>query len=127
MAVDLGLGVEVVGVATVRDGDGLALSSRNAYLSADERGRALALPRALERARAVIAGGGPVDDALYEAKQALSAAGFRPIDYVALVDAASLEPLDEAAGEMRLIGAATFGTTRLIDNIRVVLDTSQTR
>jgi pantoate--beta-alanine ligase len=122
MAVDLGLGVEVVGVSTVRDGNGLALSSRNAYLSADERERALALPRALERARADLAGGGAVDAALDQARQALSAAGFGPIDYFALVDAGSLEPVEEPAGEMRLIAAATIGTTRLIDNVRVSLE-----
>jgi pantoate--beta-alanine ligase len=127
MAVDLGLGVEVVGVPTVRDGDGLALSSRNAYLSGDERQRALALPRALERAREAIAGGGAVGAALEEAKRSLAAAGFGPVDYVALVDAASLEPLEEAGGEMRLLAAATIGTTRLIDNIRVVSNTVGTR
>ena len=123
MAVDLGLGVEIVGVPTVRDGDGLALSSRNAYLSADERARALALPRALERARGNILDGGTVGDALDEAKQTLSEAGFGPIDYVALVDAASLEPVDEVVGETRLIAAAKLGSTRLIDNISVISDT----
>ena len=62
---------------TVRDADGLALSSRNAYLSADERRRALALPRALEQAREAILGGEPVDAALDEAKRTLAEAGFR--------------------------------------------------
>lgn len=127
MAVDLGLGVEVVGVPTVRDGDGLALSSRNAYLSADERARAQALPRALERAREDLLDGGAVGDALDEAKRTLSEAGFGPIDYVALVDAASLEPVDEVVGEMRLIAAATLGSTRLIDNISVISGTVGTR
>ena len=124
MTSDLGLGVEVVGVSTVRDSDGLALSSRNAYLSADERKRASALPRALEEARAAILGGEPVTVALGQAKQRLAAAGFGPIDYVALVDAKSLEPLGAAEGEMRLIAAATIGTTRLIDNISVISATS---
>ena len=123
MTTDLGLGVEVMGAATVRDGDGLALSSRNAYLSEDERRRAVALPRALEAARAAVLGGEPVAATLATAEQRLAAAGFGTIDYVALVDAATLEPRDAPAGEMRLIAAARIGTTRLIDNIRVVPDT----
>jgi len=123
MVADLGLPVEIVGVPTVRDPDGLAMSSRNALLSADERQRGLALPQALEKARDRIIAGEPVGRELAEAKQALVDAGFLKIDYVALVDSASLEPLDEPAGEMRLIAAATIGGTRLIDNIRVVSDT----
>ena len=120
MEADLGLGVEIRGVPTVRDADGLALSSRNAYLSADERRRALTLPQALEQAREAILGGEPVEAAVDDAKRKLSEAGFNRIDYVALVDAATLEPLDSPAGEMRLIAAAVIGTTRLIDNIRVI-------
>ena len=120
MTDDLGLGVEIRGVPTVRDADGLALSSRNAYLTADERQRALALPRALEEARNAIQGGKPVDPVLDRARDRLSDAGFYRIDYFALVDAATLEPLEAASGEMRLIAAAVIGTTRLIDNMRVV-------
>ena len=120
MEADLGLGVEIRGVPTVRDADGLALSSRNAYLSVDERRRALTLPQALEQAREAILGGEPVEAAVDDAKRKLSEAGFNRIDYVALVDAATLEPLDSPAGEMRLIAAAVIGTTRLIDNIRVI-------
>ena len=119
MEADLNLGVTVRGVPTVRDADGLALSSRNAYLSADERQRALALPQALEQAREAILGGEPVEAALDDARRKLADAGFSRIDYFALVDAATLEPLAEASGEMRLIAAATVGTTRLIDNIAV--------
>ena len=77
----MALGVEVRGVPTVRDADGLALSSRNAYLSADERQRALALPRALERREAIV-GGEPVGAVLDGAKRKLSEAGFGRIDYV---------------------------------------------
>ena len=120
---DLGLGVEIVGAATVRDGDGLALSSRNAYLSKDERSKAVALPQALERARSAILGGELVAVALVAATAQLEKAGFGPIDYVALVDAVTLEPVDTAQGEMRLIAAAHIGKTRLIDNMRVVWDT----
>ena len=123
MVADLGLPVDVIGVPTVRDADGLALSSRNAYLSPEDRRRALALPAALQEAAERIGGGEKVGPALARAKQALVDAGFLKIDYVALVDAATLEPLDEAGGEMRLIAAATIGGTRLIDNVRVVLDT----
>ena len=101
MVADLGLAVEIVGVPTVRDADGLALSSRNAYLSADERQRARWLCRARSRcarecdpwrrrrSRRRFA----------DAKQSLVDAGFLRIDYFALVDAATLEPLDEPAGE----------------------------
>ncbi len=120
MATDLGLGVIIHGVETVRDADGLALSSRNAYLSGDQRARALALPQALEQARDAILGGEPVKAALDDARRRLDQAGFSRIDYFALVDAATLEPLDVPSGEMRLIGAAVIGTTRLIDNIRVI-------
>jgi pantoate--beta-alanine ligase len=119
MVADLGLPVEVLGVPTVRDVDGLALSSRNAYLSAEERQRALALPNALKEAAARIAAGDPVGRVVAGAKQALVDAGFLEIDYVALVDADTLAPLDEPADEMRLIAAATIGGTRLIDNVAV--------
>jgi pantoate--beta-alanine ligase len=119
LVADLGLAVEIVGVETVRDGDGLALSSRNAFLSAEDRQRALALPRALQSARNQIASGEPVGRALAAAKQSLVDAGFLKIDYFALIDAATLEPLSEPAGEMRLIAAATIGGTRLIDNVAV--------
>lgn len=123
MTVDLGLGVTIHGVETVRDTDGLALSSRNAYLSADERARALALPQALEQAREAIIGGEPVKAALDDSRRRLGEAGFSRIDYFELVDAATLEPLDAPSGEMRLIAAAVIGSTRLIDNVRVISDT----
>ena len=119
MVADLGLPVEIIGVPTVRDADGLALSSRNAQLNPDERSLALALPSALREAAERIGGGHPVGPVLARAKQALVDAGFLKIDYFALVDAATLEPLDAPAGAMRLIAAATIGTTRLIDNVMV--------
>lgn len=119
MVHDLAIPVEILGIPTVREADGLALSSRNAYLSEDERRRAVALPNALSAARTAILGGTPVALALQYGKQALVDAGFLKVDYLALVDAAGLEPLDEPRGEMRLIAAATIGSTRLIDNIAV--------
>jgi pantoate--beta-alanine ligase len=119
MATDLNIPGQIVGVATVREADGLALSSRNAYLSADERRRAAALPNALVTARDAIRDGSAVSTALATAKQTLVDAGFLKIDYLALVDAATLEPIETAEGEMRLIAAALIGATRLIDNIAV--------
>ncbi len=121
MVADLNIQVEIAGVATVREPDGLALSSRNAYLSPDERQRALALPRALGVARMAILDGVQIAIALRDAKQALVDAGFLRIDYVALVDASTLEPLDRPKGEMRLIAAALIGSTRLIDNLPLSL------
>ena len=119
MTQDLQLGVEILGVPTVRDEDGLALSSRNAYLSVEERSNAVELPRALNGAANQILSGVPVARALTEAEARLSGAGFSRIDYVALVNALTLEPLDRAEGPMRLIAAAVIGRTRLIDNIAV--------
>ena len=120
MTADLGLPIEIAGMPTVRDSDGLALSSRNALLPPEERLRALALPQALSEARDAIARGEPIADVLARAKQLLVEAGFLKIDYVALVDGATLEPLDRPGADMRLIAAATIGTTRLIDNLPVV-------
>ena len=116
---DLAIGVEIIGVPTVRDADGLALSSRNALLSADERQAAVALPQALQTARAAILAGDAVAEALESAKQVLRDVGFSQIDYVALVDSSTLEPLDTLSSNARLIAAAAIGTTRLIDNIAV--------
>ena len=117
MVRDLSMPVEIIGVPTVREANGLALSSRNAYLTADDRARAVALPTALRTARDSIREGQPVSQALDDARRLLSEAGFSRIDYFSLVDAATLEPLDAPAGEMRLIAAAVIGSTRLIDNL----------
>jgi pantoate--beta-alanine ligase len=119
MVTDLGMQTRLVGVPTVRESDGLALSSRNAYLSPEERSRAVALPSALTAARDAIRAGASVATALRDAKQALVDAGFLRIDYLTLVDASTLDPLDAPRGEMRLIAAAVIGTTRLIDNLPV--------
>lgn len=119
MVADLVIPVEIAGVPTVRDADGLALSSRNAYLTAEERERAVALPNALRAARDAIRDGTAVESALDDARNLLRNSGFSRIDYVALVDAATLEPLDGPRGEMRLVAAALIGSTRLIDNLAV--------
>ena len=127
LVADLGLPVDIVGVPTVREADGLALSSRNALLGRDERKLAAALPKALGDAAKRIAAGEAIGGVLAAAKQALVESGFLKIDYLALVDAATLEPLDKAVGDMRLIAAATIGGVRLIDNVSVISDTvSQT-
>ena len=119
MVADLNISVEIVAVPTVREEDGLALSSRNAYLTEDQRARAVALPRALEYVREAIRGGTQVRLALDTARKSLIQAAFSRIDYFALVDARTLEPLDAPTGEMRLIAAAAIGPTRLIDNLPV--------
>ena len=117
---DLDIDVEIVGVPTQREDDGLALSSRNAYLSPEERVTARTLPRALGEAKAAIERGEDVTAALAAVVARLGEAGFDPIDYVALVDARTLEPIERLDGEARLIVAAKLGRTRLIDNLAVV-------
>jgi pantoate--beta-alanine ligase len=119
MVRDLDFPVEIAGVPTQRDADGLALSSRNVYLSDDERKAARALPRALGEAAQAIREGMAVADALARARARLEAAGFGPVDYVALCDAETLAPLGAADRPARLLAAARIGTTRLIDNLAV--------
>ena len=119
MVADLSIPVEIVGVPTVREADGLALSSRNAYLTPDERSRAVALSAALAKARDAIRAGAPVQTALAGGEAALAQAGFTTIDYFALVDSATLEPVESAGENSRLLAAAKIGATRLIDNLSV--------
>jgi pantoate--beta-alanine ligase len=119
MTVDLDLPVEVIGMPTRRDADGLALSSRNAYLSEEARKAALALPHALISAVAAIEAGCAVNTARAEAEASILAAGFDAVDYVALVDAESLEPMETLDRGARILAAARIGTTRLIDNFPV--------
>ncbi|MDX3900595.1 MAG: pantoate--beta-alanine ligase [Sphingobium sp.] len=119
MVADLDMGVEIIGLPTQRDVDGLALSSRNAYLSDEERRDALALPRALGEAARQMEKGTPVDAALAKAVATLAAHGFDPVDYVTLCDAATLEPIHALDRPARLLAAARMGKTRLIDNIAV--------
>lgn len=116
---DLGLGVDIFGLATVREADGLAMSSRNALLGPEDRARAVALPQSLTRAGRAIGGGEEVAAALAEATASLLAASFSTVDYLALVDADSLEPLERPSENMRLLAAATIGGVRLIDNMGV--------
>jgi pantoate--beta-alanine ligase len=104
---DLALGVEIVACPTVRDPDGLALSSRNVYLSESERGAALALPRALEAGLHVHRSGGAPDEAVSAARHVLDAEQRLSVDYVAIAD------LDGPT----LAAAVRVGGTRLIDNV----------
>ena len=119
MVRERGLTVEIVGVPTQRDADGLALSSRNAYLTDEERQSARALPRALGEAAAAIQRGGDVAEALAAAKERLAKAGFDPIDYVELCDSETLAPVTALDRPARLLAAARLGRTRLIDNLAV--------
>ncbi|HEY1124695.1 MAG TPA: pantoate--beta-alanine ligase [Sphingobium sp.] len=119
LVADLDLGVEIVGVPTARDPDGLALSSRNAYLSPTEREEALALPQALNEAAAAIRSGADIALALAEAHDAIRAGGFESVDYVELRDAATLKRIESLDAPARLLAAARIGRTRLIDNIAV--------
>jgi len=116
---DLGLGISILGHPTVREPDGLAMSSRNALLTDEQRQAASALPRALAEAARSIREGAAVDPALQTATNRLTAAGFSSLDYLALVDERTLEPLSAPAEHMRLIAAATLGRVRLIDNLAV--------
>lgn len=122
MARDLDIPIEIIGAPTARAEDGLALSSRNAYLSADERVAAAALPSAMKAVAQAVASGGRIDDAEAAAVQALEAAGFRQVDYVEVREASDLSrlgpgPIGDAQG--RILVAAWLGGTRLIDNMAV--------
>jgi len=110
----------IIGVPTVREADGLAMSSRNRYLTADQRLAAAALPRAMQAAVAALEGGAEVAAALTDLHAEIIAAGFNTVDYATLANAASLTPLT-ALGEQpaRLLVAARIGGTRLIDNLPV--------
>lgn len=119
MARDLDFALDILGAPIARDGDGLALSSRNAYLSKDQRAAATAFPNALKVAASAIAGGGDVAEALAKAEAAIVEGGFDSVDYVALADADSLERLSEFRRPARLLAAARIGKTRLIDNFPV--------
>jgi pantoate--beta-alanine ligase len=110
----------ILGVPTVREADGLAMSSRNRYLSPEDRNRAAVLPTALRKAVAAIQAGAAVPLVLETTRAALLAGGFGSVDYVALADAETLEPLDTLGPRSaRLFVAARIGGTRLIDNMPV--------
>ncbi|MEO9599123.1 pantoate--beta-alanine ligase [Parasphingorhabdus sp.] len=119
MARDLDFLHDIVGVPTVRDPDGLALSSRNAYLTAEQRANAAALPQAMQAAAKAIAAGGKVATILEDSAAHILGSGFHKIDYFELRNADNLAVLDVFAEPARLFAAAHIGKTRLIDNIPV--------
>lgn len=120
MVADLDIPVRLVGCPTVREDDGLALSSRNARLSPEARRRAAALPRGMAAAGAAIAAGEEPEAALARARAELTAAGFEAVDYLVLRDAATLGPA-EPGRPARLLAAAAINGVRLIDNIPVAV------
>ena len=108
----------ILGVPTVREADGLAMSSRNGYLTPAERAAAASLPQGLRAAVARIAAGDPVAAVLDDLRAALLAGGFASVDYAELCDADSLAPLaTRGTGPARLLVAARIGRARLIDNM----------
>lgn len=117
MTSDLDIPVEIVGVPTVREADGLALSSRNAYLTAAERGVAPALNRALCRVAEGLVEGQPASKLTADAIEEIRGAGFRDVDYVEVREAGTLRPIERLEGEARVLGAAWLGKARLIDNV----------
>ena len=121
MVRDLGFPIEIIGGETFRDADGLAQSSRNAYMSDEERLKANVISGALHRACVRLAIGAPVSEVLEEARTRITAAGFERLDYVSAVDPATLEDLSDellsAGEEGRVLAAAWMGPTRLIDNM----------
>jgi len=110
----------ILGVATKREADGLAMSSRNAYLTPIERAQAATLPRAMGQSIASIVSGKMVSEALDELRETLLTGGFSSVDYAELREADSLAQLDRLDGRpARLLVAARIGQTRLIDNMAV--------
>jgi pantoate--beta-alanine ligase len=119
LVADLNIPTEIIGAPIVRDADGLALSSRNAYLSVAERQIARALPRVLQQAAQQLRSGTDAAAVCQQATAALLAAGFHTVDYVELRSASNLQPLADISQPARLLAAARVGTTRLLDNLAV--------
>jgi len=119
MVADLGLPIEILGGAILREADGLAMSSRNAYLSVEERKVAGQLNLILKAAIARLRKGDAISDVEPAATAALKEAGFDTVDYVAVRDAETLEPIEEIWRPARILAAAKVGRTRLIDNMAV--------
>jgi pantoate--beta-alanine ligase len=119
MARDLDIPTRIVGVSTVREADGLAMSSRNWYLSPDERKIAPVLYRVLCETAQAVAAGGACADAAERGRKELAAAGFTKIDYLSICDSQTLEEAEFVNGPARVLVAAYLGATRLIDNVAV--------
>ncbi len=119
MVRDLDLPLAIVGAPTVREADGLAMSSRNAYLAPEQRRAAPAMHRAIASVAARVAAGEAPAHAARDARAELVRAGFDPIDYVEVRDAETLRPVSDASRPLRVLAAAWLGKTRLIDNVAV--------
>ncbi len=121
MVTDLSIPVEIEAVPTVREGDGLALSSRNVYLTDNERATAPALYRALRNIRDYLHDGGTAQDVMDREVAQLTTAGFASVDYLSVCDSETFAPVDDIASlggrAGRVLGAAQLGPARLIDNI----------
>ncbi|MFN6952016.1 MAG: pantoate--beta-alanine ligase [Albidovulum sp.] len=117
---DLNIPIRVIGCPTIREPDGLAMSSRNVRLTPSERAVAPALHRAMQAAATAIRAGEPPAAALTEARRAVLAAGFVAVEYLDLRAAETLEPLEVLDRPARILAAAVLGDVRLIDNIAVV-------
>ena len=117
MARDLDIPTEIVGCPTVREADGLALSSRNVYLTPSERKTAPTLHRAITAVAAAAREGDDIASAVETGTTALLNAGFSAVDYLAVVDAATLAPLTTLDRPGRVLAAARLGAVRLIDNV----------
>lgn len=118
MVRDLNMPLKLIGSPTKRDADGLALSSRNAYLSEAERKIAPALYAAISALAKDVANGADIPAGVADAKRKVTAAGFTKIDYIEVRDAETLEPASTASGRtMRVLAACWLGKTRLIDNV----------
>ena len=113
---DLDMPVEIIGAPIVREASGLALSSRNQYLSADQRRIAAALSQTLRQTAKRLTGGADIASQCAAGAAALLAAGFNSVDYLELRDADTLEPISALARPARLLAASRLGSTRLIDN-----------
>jgi len=120
MARDLDIPIKVIGCPTVREADGLALSSRNTRLSPEERKTASRLPQILFAAAERLAASTPLETVIAGAKAALLEASFRSVEYLELRAEADLAPLERLDRPARLLVAAWLGDTRLIDNVEVV-------
>ncbi|MDE2135081.1 MAG: pantoate--beta-alanine ligase [Alphaproteobacteria bacterium] len=119
LAADLGLATEIVGAAIIRESDGLAMSSRNAYLTPDERRIAGQMNVVLKRLAAKLRNGEPIAVAEADGRRVLLNAGFASVDYVAVRDTKTLEALTSLDRPARILAAAKVGGTRLIDNMAV--------
>ena len=119
LVADLNIPVDIIGVPTVREPDGLAMSSRNIYLTAAERAQAPALYRAISADASAIAGGGDMAAAMATARSEILKGGFREIDYVEASHAETLAPLTNRSDPGRVLAAAHLGLTRLIDNVAI--------